>query len=73
MSTMRLDGMYSLYKNMIGSGQGDAITNEELLTMLINAEWDNRENMIGSGQCDAITNKIHKQMKQSRTNRNNQM
>jgi len=44
MSTMRLDGMYSLYKNMIGSGQCDAITNEELLTMLINAEWDNREN-----------------------------
>ena len=44
MSSMRLDGMYSLYKNMVGSGQCDAITNEEFLTMLINAEWDNREN-----------------------------
>ena len=44
MSSMRLDGMYSLYKNMVGSGQCDTITNEEFLTMLINAEWDNREN-----------------------------
>jgi len=29
---------------MIESSQYDSLTNEELLTLLINAEWDNREN-----------------------------
>jgi len=41
---MRLEGMHNLYKNMLGSSQCDSVTNEELLTLLINAEWDNREN-----------------------------
>ena len=36
--------MHNLYKNMLGSSQCDSVTNEELLTLLINAEWDNREN-----------------------------
>ncbi|HQK35897.1 MAG TPA: IS21-like element helper ATPase IstB [Spirochaetales bacterium] len=44
MSSMRLEGMHNLYKNMLGSSQCDSVTNEELLTLLINAEWDNREN-----------------------------
>lgn len=44
MNSMRLEGMHNLYKNMLGSSQCDSVTNEELLTLLINAEWDNREN-----------------------------
>ena len=44
MSSLRLEGMHNLYKNMIESSQYDSLTNEELLTLLINAEWDNREN-----------------------------
>lgn len=44
MSSMKLEGMYTLYKSMIESNHYDSLTNEELLTLLINAEWDNKEN-----------------------------
>jgi DNA replication protein DnaC len=44
MESLRLEGMYNLYKNIAESSQHSSLTNEELLTLLINAEWDNREN-----------------------------
>ena len=44
MESLKLEGMYNLYKNMAESSQHSSLTNEELLTLLINAEWDNREN-----------------------------
>ncbi len=44
MEALKLRGMYSLYKNIIDSNQYTSLTNQELLTMLVNAEWDNREN-----------------------------
>lgn len=44
MSSLRLNGMHSLYKSMSESSQTESVTNEELLTLLINAEWDHKEN-----------------------------
>lgn len=44
MDSMRLRGMYNQYRSILESNQYNSITNEELLTLLINAEWDNREN-----------------------------
>jgi DNA replication protein DnaC len=44
MEALRLHGMYNLYKNMLDTNQYESLTNEELLTVLINAEWDNKEN-----------------------------
>ena len=44
MESLRLEGMYNLYKNMAETSHVSSLTNEELLTLLINAEWDNREN-----------------------------
>ncbi len=44
MSSMKLDGMYGIYKSILESNQGASITNEELLTLLVNAEWDSKEN-----------------------------
>lgn len=44
MESLKLEGMYNLYKNMAESSQHSSLTNEELLTLLINAEWDNKEN-----------------------------
>ena len=44
MNSMKLEGMYTLYKSMIESNRYDFLNNGELVTLLINGEWDNKEN-----------------------------
>ncbi len=44
MNSLRLNSMHNLYKSVSESSQTESVTNEELLTLLINAEWDHKEN-----------------------------
>jgi DNA replication protein DnaC len=44
MYTMRLMGMYRLFKTSLESGQTEALTPDEFIAHLIEAEWDDRQN-----------------------------
>jgi len=44
MYTMRLMGMYRLFKTSLESGQTEALTPDEFIAHLVEAEWDDRQN-----------------------------
>ncbi len=44
MSKMKLYGMLNSYQTSIETGKNHSFTNDELLSMLIQAEWEDREN-----------------------------
>ena len=44
MSKMRLFGMENSYRTSIETGKNHSFTNDELLSMLVQAEWEDREN-----------------------------
>jgi len=44
MSQMKFYGMQQTYKILLDSNQHHSLTNDEIVSMLIQAEWDDREN-----------------------------
>ena len=44
MSQMKLHGMLQAYQTLLDSNQHHHLTNDELVSMIIQAEWDDREN-----------------------------
>ena len=44
MYTMRLMGMYRLFKTSLESGQAETLTADEFIAHLVEAEWDDRQN-----------------------------
>lgn len=44
MSHMKFFGMQQAYKTLLDTSQHHSITNDEIVSMLIQAEWDDREN-----------------------------
>jgi len=44
LSQMRFYGMQHAYKALLESGKQDALTNDEMIALLVQAEWEDREN-----------------------------
>ena len=44
MSHMKLHGMLRSYQSMLDSNQHHSLTNDELINILIQSEWEDREN-----------------------------
>jgi len=44
MSQMKFQGMQQAYKTLLDTNQHHSLTNDEIVSMLIQAEWDDREN-----------------------------
>jgi DNA replication protein DnaC len=44
MAQMKLHGMLHSYKNLLDAGHHQSLTNDEILAMLVQSEWEDREN-----------------------------
>ncbi|UZR95971.1 IS21-like element helper ATPase IstB [Chondrinema litorale] len=44
LSQMRFYGMQHAYKALLENGKQDALTNDEMIALLVQAEWEDREN-----------------------------